>query len=277
MTLDRASGTLDVPLVVIRGAGDVGSAAAHALFGAEYAVVLQDEPRPSHARRGMSFTDAFYDGVATLAGRVGKRARDAADLPPMIRCRRAVAVTDIPIAHVLDLISPEVLVDARMRKRITPESQRGLAALVVGLGPNYEAGQNADLVVETGWGEDLGKVIRVGRSRELAGEPQLIEGHGRDRYVYSSCDGIFATTLRIGDRVHLGQEVARVGDAPLHAPLSGMLRGLTHAGAIVTVGAKVIEVDPRASAAQVYGLGDRPRRIAVGVVDAVDDWRRSGR
>ncbi len=261
-------------LVLIRGAGDVGSAVAHALHESGFAVLLHDDPRPSHARRGMSFTDAFYDGVATLAGVVGKRARDASDLPPMMQCRRAVALTDLLISDVVGLLSPDVLVDARMRKRIRPESQRGLAPLVVGLRPNYEAGANADVVVETAWGNDLGTVIRSGRCRDFEGEPQLIAGHARDRYVYSTCEGELTTTLRIGDVVSAGQEVARIGTEILRAPLSGRLRGLTHAGAFITLGAKVVEVDPRGPTAQVHGLGDRPRRIAYGVREAIGNLAR---
>ncbi len=72
-------------LVLIRGAGDAGSAVAHALHESGFAVVVHDDPKPSHTRRGMSFTDALYDRLATLAGVLGKRARDAADLPPMVR------------------------------------------------------------------------------------------------------------------------------------------------------------------------------------------------
>lgn len=261
-------------LVLIRGAGDVGSAVAHALHESDFAVLLHDDPRPSHARRGMSFTDALYNDVPTLAGVVGKRARDASDLLPMLRCRRAVALTDLAVADIARLLSPDVVVDARMRKRFRPEPQHELAPLVVGLGPNYEAGANADVAVETAWGNDLGKVIRWGRCRDFAGEPQLMAGHGRDRYVYSPCEGEFSTTLRIGDMVYAGQEVARIGTETLRAPLSGRLRGLTHAGAVVTLGAKVVEVDPRGPTAQVHGLGDRPRRIARGVLVAIGNFAR---
>lgn len=208
-----------MPLVLVHGAGDVGSAVAHALFESGYTVGLHDVPSPSHARRGMSFTDALFEGVATLAGVLGKRTRDAADLP-MMRCRRAVALSDIAIAKVTQLLSPDVVVDARMRKRVVPEPQRGLAPLVVGLGPNFEAGANTDVVLETAWGDDLGKVIRSGRCRDFAGEPQLIAGHGRDRDVYSPCAGEFSTPLRIGDAVFAGQAVARIGTAiPASTPV----------------------------------------------------------
>jgi xanthine dehydrogenase accessory factor len=261
-------------LVLVRGAGDVGSAVAHALYQSGLALVVHDDPKPWHARRGMAFIDAMYDGAAMLAGVCGKRARDMADLPLMVRCRRAVTLTDVPIADVIQLLSPHVLVDARMRKRVVPDPQRALAPLVIGLGPNYEAGANADVIVETAWGNELGKVIHSGRSRDLSGEPQLLAGHGRDRYVYSPCEGEFSTTLRIGQEVAAGQEVARIGTTILHAPLAGRLRGLTHAGAFVAIGTKVIEVDPRGPDAQIYGLGERPRQIASGVLEAVANTAR---
>ena len=35
---------------------------------------------------------------------------------------------------------------------------------------------------------------------------------------------------------------------------------------------KVIEVDPRGPSAEVYGIGERPRRIAGGVLQGIRDW-----
>jgi xanthine dehydrogenase accessory factor len=58
------------------------------------------------------------------------------------------------------------------------------------------------------------------------------------------------------------------------APLSGRVRGLVHDGAQVSKGAKLVEIDPRGEAAQVYGLGERPKRIAAGVLRAVQAKRR---
>src|SRR5262245_50420096 len=48
----------------------------------------------------------------------------------------------------------------------------------------------------------------------------------------------------------------------LTTPLDGLLRGLT----------RVIEVGPRGPAAIVTGLGERPRRIAQEVLQAVQHW-----
>ncbi len=253
-------------LVLIRGTGDVGSAVAHALFGVQHAVVMHDNPTPSHPRRGMSFTNALYCGTSELDSTLAKRARSVDDLTQMVQCRRAIPVIDIEFRHVLAALQPDVLVDARMQKRCPPETQRGLAPLTVGLGPNFVAGQTTDVVVETAWGSHLGEIIRAGRALDLAGEPREIDGHARERFVYSPKTGTFHTPLDVGAMVVAGQPVGWIGTTQLYAPLSGCLRGLAHDGAWIEINAKIIEVDTRSSHALVHGVGERPKKIADGVV-----------
>lgn len=255
--------------VIVRGAGDIGSAVAHRLREAGHAVVLHDTPRPAHPRRGMAFTDAFFEGVAALEGTLGKRAASMPDLERMLACGRALPVADAEFDRVLAAVAPDAIVDARMHKHDAPESQRGLARIAVGLGPGFVARGNADLVVETSWGEALGAVIREGRARDYVGEPRPIGGRGRERFVYAPVAGMMRTACAIGDAVREGDEVARVGSTPIHAPLPGILRGLTHDGAAVAPGTKIVEVDPRGDRGAAFGLGERPGRIAEGVAAAL--------
>lgn len=257
-------------IVLIRGTGDVGSAVAAVLARAGHQVVLHDGSSPSHTRRGMAFVDALYHGIAELEGMLAKRARSVRDLTFMLNCRRALPVVDAPLDNVMASVRPDVLVDARMRKHQHPESQRGLAPLTIGLGPNFEAGENVDLAIETKWGDDLGRVIRKGATLDLEGEPQPIDGHSRDRYVYAPIAGVFTTRLNVGDLVTEGQEVARIGETAIPAPLSGCLRGITHDGATVAFRTKIIEIDTRGDPTLVYGLGRRPKIIAEGVLEAVN-------
>lgn len=151
----------------------------------------------------------------------------------------------------------------------TPESLVGLAALTIGLGPNFEVGCNAEVVVETAWGDDLGRVICEGRAKELSGEPQCIAGHGRDRYIYASSEGNFETSFAIGAAVTAGQPVACIGENVVLAPLSGVIRGITHEGVRVAIGTKVLEIDPRGNPEAVFGIGERSSRIAAGVLQAL--------
>jgi xanthine dehydrogenase accessory factor len=108
------------------------------------------------------------------------------------------------------------------------------------------------------------------------GEPRPIAGHARDRYVYAPHSGVFRTALRIGDAVREGQMVAQIGSTVLTAPLAGALRGLTRDGVPVSTGTKVIEVDPRWPMGVVRGIGERPGRIADGVLRAIRTWAERG-
>ena len=257
------------PVVLVRGSGDVGSAVAHLLLRSGHGVLVHDVAAPAAPRRGMAFADAVFDGACTLDGVRARRVDDLALLAQAVGARDAVCVTTAPLERVLAAVRPDVLVDARMRKREQPEPQRELAPLTIGLGPNFVAGETTHIAIETQSGDTLGAVVTAGPTRALAGEPRSFHGHGRDRFVYAPAAGVLRTRAAIGDRVRAGDVVATIGDAPLAAPLDGILRGLTHDGAPVDAGTKVLEVDPRGEPSAVVGVGARPRRIAEGVLQAI--------
>ena len=236
------------------------------------AVILHEAGSPSATRRAMSFADACFDGFATVSGLSARRVADVDAARTLLSVRKALPLLIGEIEPVVSALRPEVLVDARMRKRIQPEPQRTLAALTVGLGPNFVAGQTTELVVETSWGPELGRVIERGTAAPLAGEPRAIAGHARDRFVYAPVDGVFRTERRIGQLVRRGEVLATIDGTSIGAPLDGALRGLTHDGVNVAAGTKVVEVDPRGSQATVDGIGERPALIADGVLLSIKRW-----
>jgi xanthine dehydrogenase accessory factor len=60
---EGAATTADsAPVILVKGAGDIGSTVPHALFRAGYRPLLIDSPTPSVARRRMAFADALFDG-----------------------------------------------------------------------------------------------------------------------------------------------------------------------------------------------------------------------
>lgn len=254
--------------ILVRGANDIGSAVAHCLFRSGYPVVIHETHQPTTTRRRMSFTDAVFDGHAVLEEVEAKLIRDSTLLRDALTAHQHIPV-------VLDDFfepPPAVVVDARMRKHSQPESQIHQAALTIGLGPNFIAGETTHLVIETARGDSLGQIIERGQSIPLQGEPLEIEGHARDRYVYAPTAGTFHTSLQIGDQVETGQQLARIDATPLLASIPGILRGLTHNHVPVTQRTKVIEIDPRIGHAQVSGIAERPAQIAQGVLQAIQEW-----
>lgn len=124
--------------VLVRGIGDIGSTVGHLLYREAYAVVIHDAPLPAWTRRKMAFTDAIFDGEASLAGVDATRIDQLSALngharPPT----NAVSVHDFEA--LVHAFQPDILIDARMRKRQVPERQIELAKCTIGLGPNFSA------------------------------------------------------------------------------------------------------------------------------------------
>ena len=255
---------------LIRGIGDVGSAVALTLLNAGHRVVLIDATQPTHCRRAASFTDAAYDGTKTLDGVLGKVCVHAKDLPRMIANQETIPIVlseDLPP----DVSTwADVLIDARMRKRVIPEDQRGIARLAIGIGPNFEAGKNADIVIESEWGEQLGHVIERGASRPFTGQPRKIEGYGEERYVYAPSEGLFVTVYEIGARVRAGESIGDIDGFPVVALIDGWIRGITRPGIKVRAGTKLVDIDPSSTPADPSAIGERPARIAQSVAIVIE-------
>jgi len=255
--------------ILIRGSGDIGSAVAWQLFTAGHSITLHDSPQPGTTRRKMAFTDAIFDGSALLEGLEARRVDDLSRLESLLAERVFIPLLVCEFDTLLRALRPQILVDARMRKHSEPENQIHLAPLTIGLGPNFSAGENIHLAIETRRGVDLGQVITRGSTRPLQGEPAELDGIGRERYVYAPAAGLFRTNCQIGQTVTQGQVIAHLDQTALSAPLSGVLRGLTHDDIPVSARAKLIEIDPRGPQAQISGIAARPARIAQGVLEAL--------
>ena len=253
-------------LCLVRGSGDIASAVAHRLVQAGHRVALHDVCAPAYPRRGMSFVDAYFDGVARVEGVTARLAPDVRRMA----AGGGVRAFEGELDELLDAARPDVLVDARMRKRDVPERQLHLAPATIGVGPNFVARVTTHLAVETAWGEALGSVVADGCTRSLEGEPRAIGGHARDRFLYAPAAGCLQTDRRVGERVRAGERIGFIADRVLHAPIDGVLLGVTRNGVFVPQGAKIFEVDPRGDARAAFRIGERQHRIAAGVLAALD-------
>jgi len=140
-----------VTVVIVRGLGDIGSAVAHLLFREGYGVVIHDDPRPATTRRGMAFADAAFDEQAELDGVWAVRTDGTVEIARAQERRDAIPVHVGPLRTLLAGLGHRVLVEARVRKRATPEVQLMDAELTVAMGPALVAGLHAHVVVETSW------------------------------------------------------------------------------------------------------------------------------
>lgn len=260
------------PLVFVKGAGDVGSAVAHRLFQAGWPVILLETTEPATARRGMSFAEAVFEGRAELESVEAVRVDDPAALTELLERGRVLPLFVGPIGRLRTTLSPSVVVDARLRKRERPERQLDEAPLTIGLGPGFRVGETTHLAIETNWGPNLGAVLEQGETDAYTGQPRVVRGYARERYTYAPTAGLWQTSRRIGDPVRAGDPLGTLDGQPLMAAIDGLVRGVTRDGVRVTAGAKVADVDPRGMEAEIVGIAERPRRIASGVLNALQRW-----
>jgi xanthine dehydrogenase accessory factor len=253
--------------VVIRGGGDLGSGVALRLRRCGFRVTVLEIQRPVAVRRTVAFSEAVYEGcwrVEEVNGVLVGSAAEAAELA----APGVVPVLVDPDAVSLETIRPDVLVDAVMAKRNVGTS-RGMAPLVVALGPGFNAGVDVDAVVETNRGPFLGRVVWRGPAEPNTGNPGTVHGRSAERVLRAPTDGIFAALAPIAAVVERDQPLAEVGGDLIVAPFRGLLRGLLRSDLPVTAGMKVGDIDPRLDPRLCRYVSDKALAIAGGVLEAI--------
>jgi xanthine dehydrogenase accessory factor len=252
-------------LVVVRGAGDLATGCIIRLVRAGFRVVALEVPRPSAIRRTVSFAEAVYDGTACVEG---VRALRCDALPETWSPGDPVPILLDPEARCLATLRPVALVDAIIAKR-NLGTTRGMAPVVVALGPGFEAGRDADAVVETNRGHDLGRVLLTGSAEPDTGIPGLIGGHGGERVIHAPVAGKVEALCAIGDRVKAGDPVLSLGGVVVVSALDGIVRGLIRPGFEARAGLKVADVDPRGAREHCFTVSDKARALGGGVLEAI--------
>ena len=261
-------------IVLIKGAGDIGTAVAVQLHRARRPVVMAEPPGSSLLRRRISFGAALDEGEVVVEGVAARPAGTESEARALL-AKQVVPVWTADWQAAIDSLSPHILVDARMMKRErNSETRRHHAPLVIGLGPGFTAGEDVHLVIETNHGPNLGKLIRDGAAEPYTGIARVIQGYGLERYLYASIDGTFLTTKEIGTRVEADEVLGRIGQEDLKSRFPGIIRGILKSGTAVRKGQKLVDVDPRGEEIATRTFTDRALRIAEAVLVAIEEWER---
>ena len=118
-------------------------------------------------------------------------------------------------------------------------------------------------------GHTLGRTYYEGSALPNTAVPGLVGGFAGERVLRAPADGLFRGVCAIGDHVEEGQVVAYVGNAPVVAMLTGVLRGLIADGVRVSKGLKCGDVDPRGDACYCRLVSDKGLSVAGGVLEAI--------
>lgn len=248
----------------IQGAGELASGVAVRLARSGYKVVLAETERPLAVRRRVSFSEAVYTGrimVEDIGGEL---------VEPAACCYRSgqVSVVVDAVGSVLARLGAGAVVDARMTKKI-PDPLPAVGIPVIGLGPGFFCGRDADLIVETHRQARLGEVISRGAATPNTGVAGLVGGQSVLRVLRAPAAGNFTPLFEIGDLVAEGMVLGHVSGIPVVSGLTGMIRGLVHPEAELSAGTKVGDVDPRGAGIDPDLVSDKALAVGGGVLEAL--------
>lgn len=254
-------------LVLIKGAGDLATGTAVRLHRAGFSVVMTDIAQPTAVRRTVAFSQCIYDGVTEVEGITARQAANGEEASAMLAAGEIPVLVD-PEARILNELPFGAVVDAILAKRNLGTSLTD-APIVLALGPGFTAGVDCHGVVETMRGHDLGRLILEGAAIPNTGVPGDVGGYTRERIIRAPADGPFEPVARIGQKVELGEVVARVNGVPVAAQLTGIVRGMLPAGIPVTKGMKSGDIDPRCEVRHCFTVSDKARAIGGGVLEGL--------
>ena len=259
-------------MIIVRGAGDISTGTIHRLFRAGYPVLALETDRPSAIRRQVAFSEAVYDGTATVEDVTAVRIENAAQAETVLEQGQVPLLVD-PEGESIRRLKPRAVVDAILAKK-NLGTTIDMAELTIALGPGFEAGKDVHYVIETMRGHDLGRIISSGFAAANTGIPGLIGGYGAERVIHSPAAGMFRPTREIGDEVRAGETVGTVlagdGEIPVCTQIAGILRGMIRDGYPVTKGFKLADVDPRLEEKKnCFTISDKARCIAGSVLELV--------
>ncbi len=252
-------------IVLVRGGGEVGSAVAYRLFRCHFRVCIAEIDSPLSIHRGCSFSDAIFDSEKTVEGLTAEKVK-----PTLEGIYRAWRNETIPVVAdaelcVKPLLKPDVMVNAMMLKRKTNTTLKD-ASLVIGIGPGFTAGDDVHLVIEPNPGINLGRVLMDGCAED---SPVPETGTGYEGVVFAEDNGVFTALKTIGDTVLAGDEIGRLNDLSITAPVSGILRGMLRDQTKVLSHCRLADIDAKGDKTACFSIRDDTRAIAGGVLEAI--------
>lgn len=269
-------------LIICRGGGDLATGIVHRLFRAGFPVLVLETDSPAAIRRQVSFSEAVYDGTATVEGVTAERIASAnrASVNHVLEEGRVPLLVD-PEGSSIPLLKPDIVVDAIIAKKNLGTAKE-MAPLVIGVGPGFTAGEDVDLVVESMRGHNLARIFTTGSALPNTGIPGNIGGFTKERVLHAEAAGYMKNIRQIGDIVEKGEEIARIYEkmtedgtfsgfyVSVEASISGMIRGLIREGYHFQKGFKIADIDPRESElANCFTISDKARSIGGSVLEAV--------
>jgi xanthine dehydrogenase accessory factor len=255
-------------IVIVRGGGDLASGTIQKLYRSGFKVLVLEVSKPTSIRRDVSFSEVVYKGEVEIEGIRAIHVSSLSEIENAWSNKKIPVIIDEDGTYI-EKIRPKIVVDAIIAKK-NMGTTRSMADITIALGPGFIAGEDVDVVIETSRGHNLGRLIFNGQAAENTGVPGSIMGFSKERVIYSPCEGVMKNIIDIGHIVEKDEVIAYIGNTPVKATISGVLRGILRDGSTVTKGFKIADIDPRmAEKVNCCTISDKARSIAGGVLEAI--------
>ena len=261
-------------LIIIRGGGELGSGIAHCLHRAGFRVLILEQKKPTATRRKVTFSDAMYCGESEVERVSCHRAKSLEEAQKRLKKGEIMMIAD-PEAKCVAELKPDVLIDAIVAHK-SHGKEKGLAEHTIALGPGFCAGRDVDVVVETGRGHNLGRLIYEGYSSKDIdhGNGTVGESPNIEHLVFAPADGRVEMLRTISLMVKKGEVIGHLhvteGESvDIKATIDGVLRGAIYDGSKVVAGQKIADIHPTMGQEECYTISDKARCIGGSVLEAV--------
>lgn len=252
------------PLVLVYGAGEMGTAITHRLFRSRFRVVLSTQDNPRTLMRGNAFSQAIFSGSFEVEGVTARKSVVTEALT--VIDQDVIPLLTAESRSVLDVLSPDIVVDAR-----PPSAERELtvgdASLVIGIGDGFSAGVDCDQVINTVPGHDMGRIIYRGPIPEP--DTPL---DNRRKEITTPDAGVFVPRIRLGQIVVEGAPIATIGTREIVAVGKAVVSAILHEGVDVDEGTCVAELDPGGDENTCYTISYQGRLVSGGVLESSVAW-----
>ncbi|WP_302488711.1 selenium-dependent molybdenum cofactor biosynthesis protein YqeB [uncultured Mitsuokella sp.] len=264
-------------LIIVRGGGELGSGVAHCLHRAGFRVLILEQKKPTATRRKVSFSDAMYRGETEVERVICHKAKNLADAQKRLKKGEVMMIAD-PEAKSVAELHPDVVVDAVVAHE-NHGMKKDMAGLTIALGPGFCAGRDVDVVVETGRGHNLGRLIYEGYSSKDAdhGNGTVGESPNIEHLVFAPAEGRVEMLRTISLMVKKGEIIGHLHTkdeqtVEIQATIDGVLRGAVYDGIKVAQGQKIADIHPTMGQEECYTISDKARCIGGSVLEAIMAW-----
>ncbi len=265
----------NLPLIVIRSAGDIASGVALRLYRAGFTKILfLESGNPLAVRRTVAFSEAVYSDTAIVEGVQATLIKNFDNMENLEQHwqKGHIPLLVDPMGNCLSKIHADFLVDAILAKK-NLGTHKDMAKMVIGLGPGFTAGDDVHKVVETMRGHTLGRVINTGKALANTGVPEAVQGYTIERVFWAEFDGLFTTDCEIKDIVKKDDILGKVSNDKQEqiftAQFDGVVRGILRNNTEVTKRTKLGDVDPRTQVTYCDLVSDKGLAIGGGVLEII--------